>query len=183
MRQLLCGFLYITVRHPQKFIWDFWISPIVGACVFILFVVAGDAANISGNDGFLDQVSGLLSIFSGFFITSLAAVVSFNSDGMDRVMPGQAPTIRGKSGSEDPLTRRRFLCMLFGYLALSSVFLYFFAIFGRLFSGYLLGIISVYILWMMFLIYLIWLSHILVTMLVGVYYMVDRMHRSDPENI
>src|SRR5258706_8987546 len=70
----------------------------------------------------------LLQVLTGFYIASLAAVATFNKPGLDDPMAGDPPTLREDYcaiTTVKPLTRRRFLCLLFGYLSWLSLFLYF----------------------------------------------------------
>ncbi|MGK9996690.1 hypothetical protein O6197_24780, partial [Salmonella enterica subsp. enterica] len=78
-------------------------------------------------NGLLLQVNGLLQVLIGFYIAALAAVSTFSSSSIDEVMAGVPPTLvekfRGQKLTVE-LTRRRFVCYLFGYLALVSFMLF-----------------------------------------------------------
>ncbi|CAM5457876.1 hypothetical protein TMEC54S_03496 [Thauera mechernichensis] len=82
--------------------------------------------NAFGEQGLLARLLAFVQTLVGFYIAALAAVASFNSRHLDRVMPSPPPTMRVKyNGSLQtvPLTRRRFLCAMFAYLtALSFLF-------------------------------------------------------------
>ncbi|MEJ1644057.1 hypothetical protein SMA60_27945, partial [Escherichia coli] len=63
----------------------------------------------------------------GFYIAALAAVSTFSSPSIDEVMAGDPPTLLEKFRGQKikvELTRRRFVCYLFGYLALVSFMLF-----------------------------------------------------------
>ncbi len=68
----------------------------------------------------MQLVNGLLQVLIGFFVASLAAVATFQRPGMDENMRGKAPTLQGKG-----VTRRQYLCYMFGYLAFMSIAVYF----------------------------------------------------------
>ena len=73
----------------------------------------------------------IAALLPGFYIASLAAVSTFSGAHMDETMPEPAPEIYIKTlQTEGPekLTRRMFLCYLFGYLSVTSLFLVFFAV-------------------------------------------------------
>lgn len=80
--------------------------------------------DIFGDHGIVQGVNGLLQILTGFYIASLAAVATFNKQSMDEVMPGEPPIVDVRGGKIEQLTRRRFVCSMFGYLAFISLFVY-----------------------------------------------------------
>jgi hypothetical protein len=70
----------------------------------------------------------LLEILIPFYIAALAAVATFAREGLDDPMKGHAATlsVRHAHGDwmEHVLTRRQFICYLFGYLAFLSLVLF-----------------------------------------------------------
>ncbi len=121
-------FAYLTIRHPSRLpLWVNWLLPAGGVVLALAALLGFDVAiNAFGEQGLVARLLAFVQTLVGFYIAALAAVASFNSTHLDRVMPSPAPTMRVKYNStlqEVPLTRRRFLCAMFAYLtALSFLF-------------------------------------------------------------
>jgi hypothetical protein len=155
------------------------------ACT-ILLILLPRPLPVFGGDGLIKVITGILQILTGFYIASLAAVATFDKQGMDDPMPGKPIALnvkrRGHTKSEI-LTRRRFLCLLFGYLALLSFFLYFLGAIANLVTDnvkYLLPVASHSLIkWGFVFAYLFLTVNLVTTTLHGLYYMVDRIHRAD----
>ncbi len=139
---------------------------------------------IFGDKGLLDLIVGLLQILTGFYIASLAAVATFNKSDMDSKMKGEpaklSVLVRGVPVTEE-LTRRRFLCLMFGYLSFVSIFLYFAGGVANLFSSHIAGLLPLklhsWAKWLFVWIYLTITANLIVTTLLGLFYMSDRIHR------
>ena len=119
-------FSYLTIRHPSRLpLWVNWLLPVGGAGV-VIAVLGSMWQSIPLEQGFVARLLAFVQTLVGFYIAALAAVASFNSRHLDRVMPSPPPTMRVKyNGALQtvPLTRRRFLCAMFAYLtALSFLF-------------------------------------------------------------
>lgn len=121
-------FAYLTIHHPSRLpLWVNWALPAASAAMVMTALLGfGVAINTFGEQGLLARLLAFVQTLVGFYIAALAAVASFNSRHLDRVMPSPAPTMQVKyNGTLQavPLTRRRFLCAMFAYLtALSFLF-------------------------------------------------------------
>ena len=128
MLDLLRPFAYLTVRHQSRL--PLWINVVLPTALAIAASLAaallGEKLNVFGPQGLLDRLLSFVQTLTGFYIAALAAVSSFNSPHLDRVMPTPAPTMRVKHNGvlqDVPATRRRFLTSMFAYLtALSFIF-------------------------------------------------------------
>jgi len=178
---------YLRVRHPAKWKYDLILPIGLTLGMFFLVTVMPIKPNILGKDGLIVLINNLMGILVGFFVASLAAVSTFNKEGMDKVIPGTPMTLRVKESSavkNIKLTRRRYLCLLFGYLAFMSLFLYLFGgglpyIFSN--TDVLLNPKSTMIFkYILCGIYFFIFTNILITTLLGLYYLVDRIHRYEP---
>jgi hypothetical protein len=96
------------------------LTTLVVATPFILI----PGANFFHKDGFIDKIGAFSSVLTGFYIAGLIAVTTFplNKDGLDKIIdvgPIQFPS----SDDSDPdwLTRREYVCAMFGYLAFMSL--------------------------------------------------------------
>ncbi|WIG82596.1 hypothetical protein KFZ68_07010 [Photobacterium damselae] len=130
-----------------------------------------------GKSGLVQLVNGLLQILIGFFVASLAAVATFQRPGMDEVMRGKAPTLNGKD-----VTRRQYLCYMFGYLAFMSIAVYFGSgvleltmnvwkgVFDNNFTQ--IKLIAIFI-------YFVLVSNIIFTTLLALHFLTDRIVRDN----
>lgn len=172
---------YLMISHNEKKWFDF-ILPIIASFIAVLIInVLPKNISLIGKDSLISLVNGILQILSGFYIASMAAVATFQKKGMDAVMDGVAPTLRGKK-----LTRRRFLTYLFGYLAFISISLYFLGGAVQLTSTSIkelhLSQYSILKNTCLF-IYLTFVFNILSTTALGMFFMIDKMHEEKPELI
>lgn len=129
MLDLLRPFAYLTVKHPSGLPMRVnWIAPLVLTALVMSgsWALATTPINIFQAQGVLERLLGFVQTLVGFYIAALAAVSSFNSPHLDRLMPKPAPTMRIKHNgqvTEVEATRRRFLTSMFAYLtALSFLF-------------------------------------------------------------
>lgn len=113
------------VRHPAVRALNWVVPGVFSLALGALVFFAPVKVNLFGEFGLVHQANGLMQILSGFYIASLAAIATFNRPGLDETMKGDPPRLR-RSGTlkEEELTRRRFLCLLFGYLSFASITLY-----------------------------------------------------------
>jgi hypothetical protein len=134
--------------------------------------------------GVIPAVTGLLQILTGFYIGSLAAVSTFDRPSMDEPMQGNPPTLqvtRRGQRTEEQLSRRRFLSLLFGYLSFLSLILYIVGAMAEAIASNVRLLAPVDWMpalgWVLFGGYLVVANNLVVTTLLGLYYMTDRIHR------
>ena len=175
---------YLRIYHSQKRKYDFLLPMIIATLTTIALYMLPSSVKITGNDGLLAIFTGLLQILTGFYIASLAAVSTFEREGMDQVMLGDPPTLRKSEQGRveiEQLTRRRFLSLMFGYLSLLSFFLYFLGAFADLLDPNLHALIPAVVFpvfkWCSLFIYLFFSSNLMVATLLGLYYMTEKIHK------
>lgn len=175
---------YLRIRIVEKKHYDYTYPILFGTSVTGLLCFGPADIKVFGDKGLIDLIIGILQILTGFYIASLAAVATFNKIDMDNRMAG-APAklsvlMRGEEIIET-LTRRRFLCLMFGYLAFVSMFLYFLGGLANLFSPHAAELISSsvqpYMKWIFIWFYMVVSCNLIVTTLLGLFYMCDRIHR------
>ncbi|WP_338591360.1 hypothetical protein VXM60_02265 [Shewanella khirikhana] len=166
---------YIAISHHEKRWFDLYIPALLSALICLILYFLPTPVVLVGKDSLIAVVNGILQILSGFYIASMAAVATFNKEGMDEVMNGHPPTIKGEA-----LTRRSFLTYLFGYLAFMSILMYFVGGFLQLagksitqISLDLPEIIKYLLVWL----YMLAISNILTTTVLGMHFLIDRVHR------
>lgn len=184
LAQLFSPLSYLRIRHPLK-VWFDWVVPatVAAACIAIVIVLPKPLP-ILGDDGLITVITGLLQILVGFYIAALAAIATFQREGLDNLLsgdPAQLNVVRNGVPRTMLLSRRRFLCYLFGYLAFSGLALYFIGASANLLSANLQALIPTG--WASLAkyvsagLYLFWTANVLVTTLLGLHYLTDRIHR------
>lgn len=180
---------YLRIRHPAKYKYDYFIPAALTVVSVSTLYLLPINVSIFGQQGIISAVTGLLQILTGFYIASLAAVATFDKPGMDDVMPGDKPmklrvTKKGERTDEE-LTRRRLLCLMFGYMAFLSILLYFVGNGAMLLTENMRSIIPVkwhdLSKWFFVTGYLFCVSNLMITTCLGLYYMIDRIHQHDPK--
>ncbi|RYV03777.1 hypothetical protein SOPP22_02840 [Shewanella sp. OPT22] len=166
---------YIGIKHSEKLWFDLFIPAFLSIVISIVIFNLPKPIALLGKDSLISLVNGILQILSGFYIASMAAVATFQKEGMDSKMDGIPPKLKGIA-----LTRRNFLTYLFGYLAFMSILMYFVGGFIQLsassisfwFSeGYLILKYSLVAL------YIFIVCNILTTTVLGMHFLIDKIHR------
>ena len=185
--RLLAPLDYLRIKHDAKRKYDWYIPGVLTIIAVAGFFFLPIRPTVFGSSGLVDRLGQLVQILPGFYIAALAAILTFNKADMDdpmlEVPPKLSIVYRGTPFILE-LTRRRFLSAMFGYLTFLSI------------GPYLLGIVanivapSFFILvpspWHLYAkgvflgFYLFWQSNMLVTTLVALYYLSDRIHLVDP---
>ncbi|VXD07763.1 conserved membrane hypothetical protein [Sphingomonas sp. T1] len=83
-------------------------------------------ANYFLKDGFLDKVATFSAVLIGFYVAALIAIATLSSSfaDLDRIITSgviRKPPVDGVKG--DKLTRREYVCYMFGYMAFVSLLL------------------------------------------------------------
>ena len=172
---------YLMISHNEKKWFDFILPVIASFIVVVIINLLPKSISLIGKDSLVSLVNGILQILSGFYIASMAAVATFQKKGMDSVMEGVAPMLRGEK-----LTRRRFLTYLFGYLAFISIMLYFVGGAVQLTSTSIKELHFSQFGWLKSIclfIYLSFVCNILSTTALGMFFMIDKMHEEKPQLI
>lgn len=181
MWRLFVPLKYLTIHHPEKRTFDIWV-PLGIAFVMMLPLFSAQFREdaVTTLDVF-GRSSDLLSVLTGFFVAALAAVATFGGPEMDETMPGKPPVTLNHGTHIEPLSRRRFLSFLFGYLAFLSLFMY---LFGFAFAAVQKYVVVAYIgdlatwtfgtFWVLF---SVLAGNLISTSLLGLFYLTDRIHR------
>ncbi|OBY04485.1 hypothetical protein BAE36_25075 [Rhizobium leguminosarum bv. trifolii] len=94
---------------------------ILSLAVSAPFIIAD--ANFFGDKGFLDRIGSFSAVLTGFYIAALVGIASFSTsigDLDEEIEVG--PIFRQSSeGVRESLTRRQYVCALFGYLSFVSL--------------------------------------------------------------
>lgn len=181
------GFLRVEYdgRDYNKFLYyvPLGTSILITILFYLININAEGVINIFLEDAF-SSLSTFIQVLPGFYIGSLAAIASYSYAGLDSEMSNPKVKIqeRTTNGSRpSPLTRRRYLTIMFGYLASISMVLTILVFFVTLL--YSIGIfpvakitfLAIYYL-IVFIFFSIFTQMLLITFF-GIYYLSDRMHR------
>ncbi|MBX5268620.1 hypothetical protein HJB99_08005 [Rhizobium sp. NLR17b] len=167
------------------------------AIVSAPFIIAN--ANFFGDKGFLDRIGSFSAVLTGFYIAALVGIASFSTaigDLDEEILVG--PISReAANGEPENLTRRQYVCALFGYLSFVSLIislgsillivlggastdvLMLFAEFPRLaaLADTITGLIRVGVVIICSLV----ISHMFITTCHGLYYMIDRLYHKEAQ--
>ncbi len=186
--KLLAPLSYLRISHDEKRRYDLW-YPLCGAVLItVIYLCMDEPFSILGKNGLVPQVNGLLTVLIGFYIAALAAISTFANPTIDETMAGNPPTIREMYRGKKilvPLIRRRFLCYLFGYLALVSFVVFGFGLVASLFTNSIVALVStipfahagVVVKAFFLLLYSLVLLNMITTTLLGLYYLAVRIHQ------
>lgn len=185
LRRLSTTLNYLRIEREGKLTDEVFLPLLLATATFAFFYLLDWNVQIFGSSGLISAIVGLLQMVAGFYIASLAAVATFKKASMDDPMPG-APTVlhvrRRNRIKEEQLSRRRFLCFLFGYLSFLSFFLYLLGTIMNLAAPEIeLSLSSEYhgaVKWVGTFVFLFIFYNLIITTLLGLYYMTDRIHRS-----
>ena len=178
--RLLTPIDYLRIRHPVKHRYDITIPFIFGSLIYTTYFFLPYKPILLGSFGLIEKISNLLSILSGFYIASLAAVATFESANLDSQMDGTKPTLRIRDNKIEFITRRRFLCLLFSYLVFLSMFLLFSGFLAQTISQNLFIITPKYyniIKHILIGIYTFFFCQLVTITFFGIFYISDKIHR------
>lgn len=187
IKQLSSPLSYLRIKQGNNFfcskkLYDFGLPFFLGCGTAFLHFWLPVSPRMLGENGIVDIISGLLQLLVAFFIAALAAVATFDRESMDKEMRGHPAVLRRKK-TEVILTRRQFVCHLFGYLAFVSLMLLLSIVLVKIvyptLQNYLeLGnvlhfkTIAMFVFWVVF-----W--NIIITTILGLHFLSNRMQYDD----
>ncbi len=197
MWRLFFPLRYFALINSEKRHLDLWPTLLLTAVLATPFI-AIPGASFFQSGGFLDKLLVLTSALTGFYVAALVAAATFPRGDLDKPITLGAISLPMKIDGEKVvanLTRREFACTIFGYLAFSAMMI---SIFGGLFVA--LGPVSTKAVrslpWVGHLMtgyryealrgvfvvaFCVAISHLAVVTSLGLYYLMDRLNRRDPE--
>lgn len=184
IKRLFKPLVYLRIEHPEKIIWDYGI-PFGSAFLITCGLWAlPKGVNVFGDGGLVGEINSLLQMLIGFYIAALAALASFDRPGLDNRFEGRDILVP-EGGKLQIITRRQFLCLLFGYLSLLSVILFLIGLGSVLVAKGMGGEIPLgeWIDWKSIFLfaYLTLFFNLITTTFVGLYYLSYRIHQFTKE--
>lgn len=184
IKQLFTPVAYLRIKHPVKRHFDWTLPLFLTGFSALLFFSLPSLPAVSGPEGLVFVVTDLIKILVGFYIASLAAVSTFDRPSMDEMIAGEEPTLSvSRKGIEKTikLTRRRFLCYLFGYLSFLGMALYFLGATSNLLANPLHETLCPKYYeaakYSFLALYFFFVFNLLTTTLLGLHFLTDRIHR------
>lgn len=177
---LLKPLRYLTIRHSAKVLYDLALPALMSAGLTALLMLAS-GVQVFGKDGYLNSLQNLLTIMGGFFVAALTLITTASMPTLKEPVAGLAPP--RMPGEAAPLSRKRFLAYLFGYLATSSFLMVAITILANLvapsIAAHVAGAVRTSIKAAFLLSFNFWLAHVFVATLLGMFYFTERLQMSD----
>jgi hypothetical protein len=179
--KLLAPLSFLRLESADLFRYQWGIPGALSAAALLAYYLLPIEPAVLGSDGLVPRVNGLLGTLIGFYIAALAAIATFPNTKLDETMKGRAPTLAYQRGGEDrieTLTRRRFLSILFGYSAFLSIAIYALGIITSAIEPSIpKGLFRSVVEFAWIVAYTFMLSSLTVATLLGLNYLIERMHR------
>lgn len=178
---LLTPLKYLKIRYRSKTLYGFVMPALISAGLTWLVVFWAETTPVFGKDGYLAGLQNLLTILGGFFIAALTLVTTADLPILKEPVSGRDPP---KLPSEQsPLSRKRFLAYLFGYLSTSSFLLVGISFVANIaaigIAQSLNPVARVAVKAVGLAAYNFWLAHVFVATMLGMFYFTERLQVSD----
>jgi hypothetical protein len=188
MWRLLYPLRYFSLENGEKRWLDTLVTMFLAALIAAPFVLIPGASFFHPN-GFLDKLLVLTSALTGFYVAALVAAATFSHPDLDKTIRSGPIALITKDDDgnriRELLTRREFVCIIFGHLAFATFML-------SVASSFLIGLSGIdYIKVFFFAKVILWVrafviiglsaavGHVIVATALGLYYLMDRMYRHD----
>ena len=173
-------------------VWYQWIYPtLLYIVVYPCLVFLSETYSVVDMENPVADITVLTGVLVGFYILVLVAICGMENESLDQAMKGRGPQlriIRGGDQITEPLTRRRFVVVLFGYCAALSGLVWMFGVFVlhvginhvdvfRVIDLAEFPGLAVILGWAFHAVYTWMLCSLLVVTLLGLHYLVERIHR------
>lgn len=174
-QRLLSPLKYLLIKHSIKDRYDLWWP--LGCTIFTMavFLVLPVHAQILGDGGFLKGLRDFIGLLAAFYVVALAAVSTFSLETLDLPMEGKTPTLNNKD-----LSRRQFVCYLFGYLSVISFGIFLACISAEVVAPSLKFELSPAAFWwvrgVLGSVFSFSFFNMIITTMLGIFFLVERIH-------
>jgi hypothetical protein len=137
-KQLLTPCNYLRIKQgdtllQSKAVYDFVLPIILTVATSAIGLALSTPLSLNKHPGLVKSITDLLALLIAFYMAALAAVATFQRDGLDNSMAGSPATLRRnhkESGYKfnQILSYRQFIAYLFGYLSFLSLLLFTFLV-------------------------------------------------------
>lgn len=198
VRQLCAPLRYLTITQghgllTSKLTYDFVLPIVVGVLAALAEWKLSVSLGFFSDKGMVTDILSLLNLLIAFFIAALAAVATFQRPGLDDAMKGEPAILRRRNKRgvrvEHVLTHRQFVCYLFGFLSFTSLMMLIGLYVLRMFRSDLAQLLEDHLKFAALLkpfaafAFFFVLSQLTVTMLLGVYFLCDRLQFLDDKSV
>ncbi len=138
VKQLLVPINYLRIRHGDRWfrskkVYDFVFPIILTALTCGVFWLVGISLRVFDHEELIKRLTDLLALMIVFYMAALAAVATFDREGIDTPLKGGDALLKTRHHDtseivDRALTYRQFISYLFGYLSFLSLLLYIFII-------------------------------------------------------
>lgn len=177
-------FLYLKVDFRHRILLSAVLPALLSFAVTGIIFLMEPNFTVIGNDGYFNSLTHVMTVAGGFFIASLSIILTSNQETLSATFIGRhVPVLKSDN---EPLTRKRFLALLFGYLGFTSFIVAGICLiasnFGKSFGSHSFSLSYqaakfVTIFFVNFL-----TANIFLNSLIGFHYLVDRLNRADPKS-
>jgi hypothetical protein len=193
VKQLLVPINYLRIRHGDswfrsKKVYDFVFPIILTALTCGVFWWIGISLRVFDHDELIKRVSDLLALMIVFYMAALAAVATFDREGIDTPLKGGDALLKARhhetgADFDRVLTYRQFISYLFGYLSFLSLVLYVFILvfavgwakFEMYFTGKFHAFLECVVDPIIFAITFFAIWQLVITSLLGIYFLTERI--------
>lgn len=136
IKQLTVPASYLRIKHGRgvfhsKLVYDFVLPTLLAAVTLAAFAWLGISFSLTAHPELVKRITDLLALMIVFYMAALAAVATFDRDGIDNLLPDNDATLwiknpNGGAWENKPLSYRKFISYLFGYLSFLSLLLFIF---------------------------------------------------------
>jgi len=174
--KLFSPFLFLRLKFSER------------RCYLLLSIFVGIAFGglyqltkppLMGPLGLLEDIKSFVTILFPFFVAALVAIATFTRPGLDDLTSGGLVTLERKGEAIRTLTRRQFVCSIFGYCAGVSLCIFLVVIFTKVTHPWFLGsgLLAVpYFKAACLTIVATMFAHMVIITFWGLYYLSDRLH-------
>lgn len=200
IRQLATPFRYLRIRYGRgflhsKFVYDWTLPVILAAASVWLSLAYSPHTKLFAERSLIGAFQKLLEILVPFYIVALAAVAAFDiGSTLDQKMKGEPATLtmrHSRAGNiVKELTRRQFICYLFGYLSTVSLAVYVTVLICNFIEDgiaeacyRMIGEATPYLKAAIMFMFMLALWQIIITTLLGIYFVADRLQFMDDPDL
>lgn len=185
LRKLFTPISFLRLRSPDLILYQ-WVLPTLGAVTLYIFILNPIGWGLDFEvESLMRDINSLVGVLVGFYIAALAAVATFPNPSLDEPLQGASTTLKRRTSGGvvvEPVSRRRYLATVFGYCAMVSVIIYIFGVMQTNINVSFAGNVwlegaNEFLFKLLWFIYIWFILSLLTTTLVGLHYLVDRMHR------
>jgi len=152
----------------------------IAALVTAIYWFAPSKPPLMGEQGLLKDLKDFVTVLFPFFVGALAALATFTRVGLDQPTIGGRVRLVIKDRVKD-LTRRQFVCFIFGYCAALSVVLFIAIVLVKMIQPTAVGMLPTslpYLRAVTVAAFALAFSHLIVVTFWGLYYLSERLYRA-----